>query len=1027
MKTSSGFSGVRKLSRVLAIISTALLLSSAPCIHAAETLVPLGATWRYRDLGIDQGTAWRQTNFNDAAWPFGLSQLGFGDGDEMTMINIGPMGMRYPTIYFRHTFVVTNFQALTNLAVRLMRDDGGIVYLNGVEVFRSNMPDEPPQYMTLATSTVSGSDESAFYSGPIPLTPLRSGTNVIAVEIHQADAFSSDISFNLELLANTPLGNLPPVATLSIVPSRTILGSDEMITFNITGSNANSSVSRIDVLQNGATIRTFFTNSATFTSSNLVPGIQDFTARAIDSVGSVGLSAPIRVFIAPPGFQAQSVFFPQFPSSTGLVLQVNAHTSSNVLHLMQPSGTGRGGAWMGSPQGVVDGFMTDFSFRIYNLLTGGADGFALVIAGTPQPVFGSGDINYSEITNSVAVEFDTWYNTNDGDDSDHHISVHTRGTSGNSEHESASIGRYTPPVDFSNGAVHRVRILYMPGSFRVFLDNLNTPVLNLNVNLGTLLSLSNGTAWVGFTAGSGGSAESHDILTWSHTSFANVPPTIALTSPAQAIRIPRGTNLTLSAAVSDPNGYVTAVEFYDGFDFLGEDTNAPFNFVWSNPPAGIHSIVASATDNGGLFAVSAPVVVEVLSSNANVTLFPNFPTAGNLTLQGSAALVANRLRLTPATNSQTGGAWLDSKQAVEQGFETVFQFQVSQISGQGADGFAFVIQNNAFPALGPAGDDMGYGSIANSLAIEFDTFQNPETLDLDANHIGIHSRGTDPNSAEESASLGVVTPSINLSDGAIHTVVIRYAGGKLKVFLDDLNNQPALELPMELGTLLTLDNGAAWVGFTSSTGGAFENHDILMWSFRPNAANPQIQLANPGVGPFVVPTNILLSAHASDPDGAIARVEFFVDGISIGEAEQFPFTKLWNNPPAGAYLLTATAIDEFGVAADSAMVALSVVERPLVAQPIVQADGSVMLAFPTTSGQTYTVQYTLDLVNWTNAVPSLNGNGTVVSWQDTGPPVTDSLPQNQPQRFYRVMVSPLLLVAQPLPSPPQQLPQKPSL
>jgi hypothetical protein len=148
-----------------------------------------------------------------------------------------------------------------------------------------------------------------------------------------------------------------------------------MITFNVTGSNANSSVSRIDLLQNGATIRTFFTNSATFTSSNLVPGIQDFTARAIASVGSVGLSAPIRVFIAPAGFQAQSVFFPQFPSSTGLVLQVNAHTSSNVLHLMQPAGTGRGApGWIAARgDGRVHG---EFSFRIYNQNAGGADGFA---------------------------------------------------------------------------------------------------------------------------------------------------------------------------------------------------------------------------------------------------------------------------------------------------------------------------------------------------------------------------------------------------------------------------------------------------------------------------------------------------------------------------------------------------------------------------------------------------------------------------------------------------------------------------
>ena len=193
--------------RVLAIISTALLLGGAWHIQAAQTLVPLGAIWRYRDLGVDQGTAWRQTNFNDSAWAFGPSQLGCCEADEATVINIGPAGARYPTIYFRHTFVVTNRAALTNLAVRLMRDDGGVVYLNGDEIFRSNMPDGPLSYTSWATIE-SKRRGGAFFGAPIPPAFLLSARDVIAVEIHQFDAFSSDISFSLDLVANTPLGNL---------------------------------------------------------------------------------------------------------------------------------------------------------------------------------------------------------------------------------------------------------------------------------------------------------------------------------------------------------------------------------------------------------------------------------------------------------------------------------------------------------------------------------------------------------------------------------------------------------------------------------------------------------------------------------------------------------------------------------------------------------------------------------------------------------------------------------------------------
>src|SRR6185503_17813216 len=118
-------------------------------------------------------------------------------------------------------------------------------------------------------------------------------------------------------------------------------------------------------------------------------------------------------------------------------------------------------------------------------------------------------------------------------------------------------------------------------------------------------------------------------------------------------------------------------------------------------------------------------------------------------------------------------------------------------------------------------------SIPNSLAIEFDTHQNSQALDPDANHISIHSRGTASNSADESASMGQVSPLINLSDGGIHTVIIRYTAGSLRVFLDDLKT-PLLKVSIDLGTLFNLDSGTAWVGFTSSTGGDFENHDLLM-------------------------------------------------------------------------------------------------------------------------------------------------------------------------------------------------------
>ena len=86
----------------------------------------------------------------------------------------------------------------------------------------------------------------------------------------------------------------------------------------------------------------------------------------------------------------------------------------------------------------------------------------------------------NRLTNSLAIEFDTFMNASAGDPNHYHVSVHSRGTAANTTDESASLGLYMPANDFSEGMVHRVRIEYGAGTLRVFLDNYFTPILNVN-------------------------------------------------------------------------------------------------------------------------------------------------------------------------------------------------------------------------------------------------------------------------------------------------------------------------------------------------------------------------------------------------------------------------------------------------------------------------------------------------------------------------------------------------------------------
>lgn len=160
----------------------------------SASLVKVGSSWRYLSNGSDQGTAWRLPAFTDSAWSTGDAELGFGDSDETTVIS--PQGV---THYFRQRFEVTGLATISGLTLRLLRDDAAVVYINGNEVVRSNLPADGVTYQTPASSEVSGSAESTFLTRTIPVGVLTSGTNTIAVEVHNLRN-STDVSFDLELV-----------------------------------------------------------------------------------------------------------------------------------------------------------------------------------------------------------------------------------------------------------------------------------------------------------------------------------------------------------------------------------------------------------------------------------------------------------------------------------------------------------------------------------------------------------------------------------------------------------------------------------------------------------------------------------------------------------------------------------------------------------------------------------------------------------------------------------------------------------
>ena len=178
--------------------------ASVPVAFTVEpplsTLVAAKAVWKYRAVNSAAPAGWTQREFDDTSWAAGPAPLGFGDGDEATIIPSGTPTSRPLTSYFRHVFVIDDPVAVSGLVARLVRDDGALVWLNGVEVIRSNLPTTGTiGYSVLATGAGPSAIDNAEYSFPLDAGMLVSGPNVLAVEVHQSDATSSDLSFQLAL------------------------------------------------------------------------------------------------------------------------------------------------------------------------------------------------------------------------------------------------------------------------------------------------------------------------------------------------------------------------------------------------------------------------------------------------------------------------------------------------------------------------------------------------------------------------------------------------------------------------------------------------------------------------------------------------------------------------------------------------------------------------------------------------------------------------------------------------------------
>lgn len=182
------------------------LMNYSANIPAQVIIAPVWIEWKYENTGTDLSNIWYSLEYDDSGWQSGQALFGLESSAFVTANPINTpftltnaQGIFIPTFYFRTWFNFPYKTDIVKIAFQHAVDDGAVFYVNGVEVYRYNMPAGPVSFNTLASSSIDISDYTI--SPFITITNLVPGRNLLAVEVHQGSLTSSDVLFGAGVLA----------------------------------------------------------------------------------------------------------------------------------------------------------------------------------------------------------------------------------------------------------------------------------------------------------------------------------------------------------------------------------------------------------------------------------------------------------------------------------------------------------------------------------------------------------------------------------------------------------------------------------------------------------------------------------------------------------------------------------------------------------------------------------------------------------------------------------------------------------
>lgn len=218
-------------------------------------LVKSDDQWRYWDNGLNPGHAWTSEDYDDSKWKLGAAPLGSGD-NPATTVDLGTGNRHYIATYFRHTFDVADPSFYRSMLLRVMRADGAVVYLNGKEIYRANLPAGTVNTDTMATRKLTGLERDAFFPVKIDPASLRRGKNILAAEIHLNSPQCDDLRFDLELFANNAEPGFPPDVAFAGLPDGAVFQAGEIVPVQLEALSGDGEIESVSLYADGHLVGT---------------------------------------------------------------------------------------------------------------------------------------------------------------------------------------------------------------------------------------------------------------------------------------------------------------------------------------------------------------------------------------------------------------------------------------------------------------------------------------------------------------------------------------------------------------------------------------------------------------------------------------------------------------------------------------------------------------------------------------------------------------------------------------------------